>query len=123
MVAEQVTIPGDLLRSWDSPFPPRLFSRAMASASTDDPMGEMNGMMQSIIATVQALGEQVNSIGGRVVGAGNLDEIRVTLADIELKISDYRNTPTRGTGHLSLINPKDLKVRDFDGEENCFMIF
>ena len=53
-------------------------------------------MLAQTIPTVQQLGDQVNMISGRVIGAGNFDDIRVTLADLELKVSEYRNLPTRG---------------------------
>ena len=56
----------------------------------------MHAMMQQIIQTVTNLGQRVDSASGRIGGTGNLDEINITLADLELKINEFNTHRTHG---------------------------
>ena len=94
----------------------------MAAAADPDPMAGMQEMLRQIVATVQTLGEQVNTISGRVQGVGDLDVMRITLQELELAVSRYRDS-SPAHSKMNLINPKDIKVREFDGEEKHFHDF
>ena len=96
----------------------------MAAQAADDPMGSMQEMLRSIIETITNLGAQVNVIDNRVLGVGNLDAMRIELHELDLKVSQFRqDSPSRAPQSLSLINPKDIKVREFDGEGKGFSDF
>ena len=88
-------------------------------ATPDEQVNEMRTMLGNVVHTVQALGVQLNIVSGRVQGTGNVDEIRTALADLELKISEFRSDRGRREEKgMPLNNPKDIRLREFTGEDN-----
>ena len=77
----------------------------------------MHAMMQQIIQTVTNLGQRVDA------GASSTNDVSITLHDLELKISEFAANKPQGIGGMTLVNPKELKVREFDGEADKFRDF
>ena len=56
--------------------------------------------------------------------AGEMDDIaamRTTISELEGSVSNLRQNPT--SPQVSLVNPKDIKVREFEGNEKDFRDF
>ena len=51
-------------------------------AAGDAAVTEMQDMMKQIVFTVKSLGEQLNLVSSRTIGAGNFDEIRAAFLDL-----------------------------------------
>ena len=79
---------------------------------------------QEVQQAIISLLDQVRNLNGLVeqqrTQVTGFDQIRATLAELELRVADFRNIPTNPQSHLSRINPTDLKAKDYDGNEKEF---
>ena len=82
---------------------------------------ELRGQMAAMLEQVRTLGVALQTSQERLV---NYESLNGTVADLELKLDELRgNERGREPQGMSLINPKELKVKEFDGTERDFNDF
>ena len=82
---------------------------------------ELRGQMAAMLEQVRTLGGALQVSQDRLV---NYEALNSTVVDLELKLDELRGN-SRGSGPhgMTLINPKELKVKEFDGTERDFNDF
>ena len=88
------------------------------AASADD----MRHQMQIMLDQVRNLGAAVQANQERLA---DYDSVRATLNDLEIRVGNFADSagPRAMAGSVALINPKELKVKEFDGSDKDFRDF
>ena len=89
----------------------------------------MTASVEDMRHQMQIMFDQVCNFGAAVQAnrerLADYDAVRATVNDLEIRVGNLADSagPRATAGSVALINPKELKVKEFDGSEKDFRDF